>query len=150
MGKIEACPCGSHQNFTDCCQPIIEYDTANDPEALMRSRYSAYVLGYWDYLHTSWHADTRPASVSATSTDWLGLTIIKATANTVEFIAGFKEGSTIMALHEISNFQRLNGHWRYIDGKCNVSEAGRNSPCPCGRGLKTKRCCDKPTAMPRQ
>jgi len=109
----------------------------------MRSRYSAYVLGYWDYLHRSWHPDTRPSSVSPTSTDWLGLSIIKATSNSVEFIAGFKEGSKIKALHEISRFQQVEGHWRYVDGQCEVSEAGRNTPCPCGSNLKTKRCCGK-------
>ncbi len=88
----------------------------------MRSRYSAYVLGYWDYLHTSWHPDTRPSSVSPTNTVWLGLNIIKASHDTVEFIAGFKEGSKIMLLHEISRFLQVDGHWRYLDGQCDISE----------------------------
>jgi len=143
LHNTNPCPCGSHHSFASCCKPIIEQDIATTPESLMRSRYSAYVLGYWDYLHASWHANTRPSSVSPTTTNWLGLTIIKANTNTVEFIAIFKEGSTIMTLHEISRFQQVNGHWRYIDGQCKVSEAARNSPCPCGSKLKTKRCCGK-------
>ena len=109
----------------------------------MRSRYTAYVLGYWDYLHTSWHPETRPSKVSPTNTDWLGLTIVRTTADTVEFIAAFREGSKVMALHEISRFAQIAGYWRYIDGACDVSEAGCNSNCPCGSGLKTKRCCGK-------
>ncbi|PJA33312.1 MAG: hypothetical protein CO187_01870 [Zetaproteobacteria bacterium CG_4_9_14_3_um_filter_53_7] len=113
------------------------------PEALMRSRYSAYVLGYWDYLRESWHPDTRPSRVSPTATEWLGLTIVKSTADTVEFIAGFRENSKIMQLHETSHFKQVDTHWRYLNGNCDVSEAGRNSPCPCGSGLKTKRCCGK-------
>jgi len=110
----------------------------------MRSRYAAYVRGFWNYLHESWHPDTRPSKVSPTTTDWLGLTIVHATENSVEFIAGFREGSKIMALHEISRFTQMDGHWRYIDGQCDISEAGRNTPCPCGSGDKTKRCCGKP------
>jgi len=143
MTDTRQCPCGSGQYFIDCCQNIIANDAATSAEALMRSRYSAYVLGYWDYLHTSWHADTRPSSVSPTSTDWLGLTIIKADHDTVEFIAAFKDISKVMVLHETSRFQQINGHWRYVDGECDVSEAARNACCPCGSMRKTKHCCGK-------
>ena len=107
----------------------------------MRSRYSAYALGEWDYLLESWHPDTRPAELSPADTEWLGLTIVKADEKSVEFIAGFRQEAKIMALHEISHFAQLDGHWRYVDGNCEISEAGRNDPCPCGSGLKTKRCC---------
>jgi len=143
MHDSDPCPCGSRYSVADCCQPVIEHDTAGSAEDLMRSRYSAYVLGNWDYLHASWHPDTRPSSLSPTNTHWLGLHIIKASIDTVEFIASFKEGTKIMLLHEISNFQCIRDHWRYVDGKCDISEAGRNSLCPCGSGLKTKRCCGK-------
>jgi len=144
MYKNGLCPCGSGKMYTACCEPVIGGATASSAEALMRSRYSAYVLGHWHYLHTSWHPDTRPSKVSPTSTDWLGLSIIHSTEDTVEFIAGFREDGNIMALHETSHFAQKDGHWRYLDGKCNVSAAGRNSSCPCGSGLKTKRCCGKP------
>jgi SEC-C motif-containing protein len=135
------CPCGSDLLFEQCCGPIINGVQAKSAEALMRSRYSAYVLEYWQYLWESWHPDTRPSSVSETNTEWLGLCIIKSNTNTVEFIAGFKEGSKIMALHEISRFEQSDGHWCYLDGDCDVKEVGRNAPCPCGSGRKIKRCC---------
>jgi len=141
MNTADPCPCGSNSSFAHCCQPVIEGDNATSAEILMRSRYSAYVLGCWDYLHHSWHADTRPSRVSPTGTDWLGLTIIHATETSVEFIAGFREHGTIMTLHEISRFAKLGKHWRYVDGQCDISAAGRNTACPCGSGLKTKRCC---------
>ncbi|NWF38268.1 hypothetical protein F3F96_03840 [Mariprofundus sp. NF] len=143
MPDYQVCPCGSGNTFANCCEPIIAGATAPTAEALMRSRYAAYVQGCWKYLHSSWHPDTRPSKVSPTSSDWLGLTIVHATTDTVEFIAGFREGSKIMALHETSRFAQVDGHWRYLDGACDVSEAGRNSPCPCGSGLKSKRCCGK-------
>ncbi|MDQ6981499.1 MAG: YchJ family metal-binding protein [Mariprofundus sp.] len=141
MHHNRLCPCSSGNRYAACCEPIIEGAAAASAEALMRSRYSAYVLGHWNYLHTSWHPDTRPSKVSPTSTDWLGLTIIHATENTVEFIAGFRQNGNIMALHETSRFAQVDGHWHYLDGDCDVCEAGRNTPCPCGSGLKTKRCC---------
>jgi len=135
------CPCGSDQ-LLDCCRgPVIGGAQAKSAEALMRSRYSAYVLGYWLYLRESWHPDTRPSTVTPVDTDWIGLTIVKATTDTVEFIAGFRDGGKVMALHEISRFAQISGHWRYLDGICDVQEAGRNSPCPCGGIKKTKRCC---------
>jgi len=143
LPEADLCPCGSGQHFSDCCEPIIAGAVAPSAERLMRSRYSAYVRGYWEYLHTSWHPDTRPSKVSPTTTDWLGLTIVHATEDSVEFTAGFREGSKIMALHETSRFAQVDGHWCYLDGVCEVSEAGRNSPCPCGSSKKTKRCCGR-------
>ncbi|PIP01824.1 MAG: hypothetical protein COW18_14520 [Zetaproteobacteria bacterium CG12_big_fil_rev_8_21_14_0_65_54_13] len=142
----ECCPCGSGKPYASCCEPIILGAVAPDAEAVMRSRYCAYVLGHWRYLRESWHPDTRPASVSPTNTAWIGLTIVRATTDSVEFIAGFREDGKIMALHEISRFARVDSHWRYRDGKCDIREAGRNSACPCGSGLKSKRCCARPQA----
>ncbi|MDX8404894.1 MAG: YchJ family protein [Mariprofundus sp.] len=145
--NTEPCPCGSGNAFQRCCKPIIDGAFAPAAEAVMRSRYSAYVRGHWDYLRTSWHPQTRPASVSPTSTDWLGLTIISSTSDSVEFIAGFREKGKLMALHETSRFAQVDGHWRYLDGDCDISEAGRNTPCPCGSGRKTKQCCAKPARI---
>jgi SEC-C motif-containing protein len=137
------CPCGSDQLFEQCCDPIINGVPAKTAEELMRSRYSAYVLGHWQYLWESWHLDTRPSSVSPTNTEWLGLSIVKSTSSTVEFIAGFREGSKIMVLHETSRFEQVDNRWCYLDGICDITEAGRNTACPCGSGKKTKRCCGR-------
>ncbi|EAU54404.1 YchJ family protein [Mariprofundus ferrooxydans] len=139
----ELCPCGSGSLFAGCCEPIILGAAAPSAEALMRSRYSAYTLGRWDYLRESWHPDTRPSRVSPTGCQWLGLTIVRATTDSVEFIAGFRENGKIMTLHETSRFARSGNHWRYLDGVCDVHEAGRNAPCPCGSGKKVKRCCSQ-------
>jgi len=141
MSESKVCPCGSGAPFADCCQPIIAGDVAPTPEALMRSRYSAYALGEWDYLLESWHPDARPAELSPANVEWLGLTIVNTGAESVEFVAAFRQGAKIMRLHETSRFAQVDGHWRYVDGDCAIIEAGRNDPCPCGSGLKTKRCC---------
>lgn len=140
----DPCPCGSREPFIDCCKAVIDHDSATTPEALMRSRYSAFVVGAWDYLLQSWHPDTRPSRISSRNSAWLGLTIVDSNEDQVEFIAAFRDGRDICALHEISRFAQIDGHWRYLDGKCEVTVAKRNSPCPCGSGKKTKRCCGRP------
>ena len=48
---MDSCYCGSGILFNQCCQPIIEgTQRATTAEALMRSRYVAYVLKEADYL----------------------------------------------------------------------------------------------------
>ena len=75
------CPCGSGNLLDACCGHYHEGLPAPCAEALMRSRYSAYVLGLIDYLV----ATTLPAqqagldrqSISAWSAQstWLGLDV---------------------------------------------------------------------------
>lgn len=141
------CPCGSGLCLSACCAPVIENDSASSAEALMRSRYTAFVLGHWEYLLLSWHPDTRPSRISRQQTRWLGLSILEHCPDSVEFIAAFKDGRKVCTLHEISRFAKADGHWRYVDGKCEVRVAERNAPCPCGSGKKTKQCCGKPDAL---
>lgn len=90
----------------------------------MRSRYTAYVLGFEAYLLATWHATTRPEDLHIATTpptQWLGLTL-KRHENTdtdtavVEFIARHKIGGRAQRLHEISRFVRENGRWYYMDG----------------------------------
>ncbi|MET0519815.1 MAG: YchJ family metal-binding protein [Burkholderiaceae bacterium] len=98
---------------------------APDAEALMRSRYSAYVLDLLDYLRASWHAGTRPAALAANEPGlrWMGLEVKKHlrqddTHATVEFVARSKPiGGRAQRLHEISRFERVNGEWLYLDGE---------------------------------
>ena len=41
----DVCPCGSLQNYQQCCGPYLTgEDHPPTPEALMRSRYTAFVL----------------------------------------------------------------------------------------------------------
>jgi SEC-C motif-containing protein len=91
-----ACPCGS-SNYAQCCKPYHDGAAAPTAEALMRSRYSAYVLGLMDYVYATWHASTRPALaelVHDPALKWLGLEVRCFTPGTdeatVEFVARSK------------------------------------------------------------
>ena len=125
MPMSPPCPCADTRVFADCCGPIINGTrAAESAEQLMRSRYSAYVIGDADYLSQSWHSDTRPSRIRLHPADrWLGLQIKSArggpadTEGTVEFVARVKRGGKATRLHETSRFVREDGQWRYLDGK---------------------------------
>ena len=112
------CPCGGAApnqrsgarppRFALCCGRFID-DGEAAPNALelMRSRYSAYVLGANDYLRATWAPQTCPVDLDADphSPDaprWLGLQIKRfATQDDhhaeVEFIARYRsaDGLTV-------------------------------------------------------
>ena len=111
------------------------------PEELMKNRYEAFVREDWNYLaRTSINQNIEELSCS-TSIEWLKLDILEAYTNIVEFKAYFKENGTIQVLHEKSNFIKVGGIWKYLDGKLYNTKIQRNENCPCGSGKKFKRCC---------
>ena len=56
----QLCPCGSGLPFAECCGPCLDGAVwPSGAEALMRSRYSAYALGRYDWLVESTHPDFR-------------------------------------------------------------------------------------------
>ena len=120
-----ACPCGSARSYAACCELVHNGEPAITAEALMRSRYCAYVLGLERYLLATWHASTRPASLrldDEPQPKWLGLEVRRHVqtgddAATVEFIARYKTGGRAHRLHEISRFRRDGGRWYYVDGE---------------------------------
>jgi SEC-C motif-containing protein len=118
------CPCSSGASFDRCCGPCLD-GTAPAPtaEALMRSRYSAYVQLREDYLLATWHASTRPAELGQASeapTKWLGLDVRRheqqdADHAIVEFVARYKINGRAHRLQEVSRFVREDGRWFYVD-----------------------------------
>lgn len=119
---MDACPCGSGHAYPQCCGRWHAGAAAPDAEALMRSRYSAYVLGLHDYLLASWHESTRPQGLEMEpATRWLGLEVKQhvvtgVDAAEVEFVARYRiGGGSAVRLHEHSRFVREQGRWFYLD-----------------------------------
>ncbi|MFZ1828659.1 MAG: YchJ family protein [Candidatus Competibacteraceae bacterium] len=127
MRTDSACPCGSGKPYAACCEPYLDHDPRPvTAEALMRSRYSGYVLARKDYLLRTWHESTRPETLDlndAGAVHWLGLKVVRTEAGgpddargVVEFVARFKVGGKAHRLHETSRFVREGGQWFYLDG----------------------------------
>ena len=115
------CPCASGRPYAACCGLWHGGTPAPDAEALMRSRYSAFVLGLDDYLLATWHPSKRPPTLEfEPGLRWLGLEVKRAATDgdnaTVEFVARSKLGGRASRLHEISRFVREDGRWYYVDG----------------------------------
>lgn len=134
-----ACPCRARDTtpvrYADCCgrwhDGLLRGEHAPTPEALMRSRYSAYALAQGtrrgstlpsllDYLMKTWHPSTAPGDLELGPIQWTGLDVLHREASddaaVVEFVAHHKVNGRAGQLHEVSRFVREDGAWRYVDG----------------------------------
>ncbi|MFJ4004819.1 YchJ family protein [Streptomyces sp. NPDC090023] len=117
-----SCPCGLSSSYADCCGRFHSGGVAApSAEALMRARYSAFVVGDVEYLVRTWHPRTRPEGLDLDpGMRWTGLEILETgggsafhSTGTVTFRASYQGGS----LHERSRFERVDGAWVYVDGE---------------------------------
>ncbi|MEO8020446.1 YchJ family metal-binding protein [Polaromonas sp.] len=129
---MAACPCGRADArgrplaYAACCGRFVDHfaqTPAPDAEALMRSRYSAFVFERADYLRATWHTSRRPSDITFDpGVKWLGLEVLQhqvpdTTHAEVEFVARQKgPGSPAVRLHERSRFVLEAGRWYYVDG----------------------------------
>jgi SEC-C motif-containing protein len=161
--EMKDCPCGSGRLFAECCEPYISgAKLPPTAEALMRSRYSAYVTHAIDYIINTCHAEKGKADIDYKSTKdwseqsaWLGLKILSTikggvddSEGTVEFEALYERNGLRDTHRETAKFRKDTGRWLYDDGTVATvtvvragPKIGRNDPCPCGSGKKYKHCC---------
>lgn len=160
---MDLCPCGSQKRYAECCEPFIRgTQSAETAEALMRSRYTAYVKNEIDYIFNTTHADQRDkfdrqnSEAWSQKTDWHSLEIRRTEAGGtqdqtgwVEFIARYRTKGKLAQHHEMAEFRKADDQWFFYDGHAPKYEQvirkgakiGRNDPCPCGSGKKYKKCC---------
>ncbi len=119
------CPCrkkSESPTYAECCEPYhAGLRPAPTPEALMRSRYCAFVLENASYILATWHPSTRPARMEFDpGQEWQLLRVLAANEAgdraTVEFTARSLVDGRPHVLHEISNFVRDGDRWLYVDG----------------------------------
>jgi SEC-C motif-containing protein len=130
--KISApCPCESGKRYDSCCGCLIEGEqVAATAEALMRSRYTAFVEKNWDYLVMTHHPDTRSPQLKRAleelddNPQWSGLKIVSTVGGgesdktgKVNFEASYFVRGKGEVLKEHSRFKRYKGFWMYVDGK---------------------------------
>lgn len=130
------CPCGTGETYGACCHRYhAEYEatgqlTAPAPEALMRSRFTAFAVADAPYLLATWHPSTRPASLDLDQTlRWYRLDILGTsgsvfeTTGTVHFAAYYRstpgtapDARVKGVQEENSRFVKEAGSWFYLDG----------------------------------
>lgn len=117
------CPCLSGLPYVECCEPLHRGEaTAPTAEQLMRSRFSAFAVGDADYLLSTWHSSTRPATLELEpEMRWYRLDIIDRSAGgpldshgDVEFEAFWRSPEGRGSQRERSAFVRENGRWFYV------------------------------------
>lgn len=126
LSDSDRCPCLSGETYGNCCGPLHHGDlSAPTAERLMRSRYSAYVVGDEAYLLSSWHPRTRPEAVEPDpDVRWYRLDIVSTRRGgpldedgIVEFRAFFRSPEGRGEQHEVSRFIREGRNWRYLDAQ---------------------------------
>ena len=117
------CPCLSGLPYAECCEPLHRGEiAAPTAEQLMRSRFSAFAVGDADYLLTTWHPSTRPATLELDSElRWYRLDILDRAAGgpldahgEVEFEAFWRSPEAHGSQRERSRFIRERGQWFYV------------------------------------
>ena len=159
MNKVcyGVCPCDSQKNYSSCCEPFITGEqNPETPEALMRSRYSAYTMANIDYIKETMRGNALAgfqeleAKRWAKRVHWITLKVLRSVIESpvigyVEFEANFVDGSRLKSIHEKSEFIFEKGRWYYTDGKHlptahTHQTISRNTACPCGSHRKFKNC----------
>jgi SEC-C motif domain protein len=129
----DVCPCGRCDGkgrplaYSACCGRYLDGGLpAPDAEALMRSRFTAFVRERADYLLATWHPAQRPAALDfEPGARWLGLQVRSHQVTgpdsaEVEFVARHRVAGLAVRLHERSRFVRepVQGvaRWLYLDG----------------------------------
>jgi SEC-C motif domain protein len=136
VGRNDPCPCGSGLKFKKCCEPAIRGAVyPQTPEAVMRSRYSAFVTGSTAHLWRSTHPENemvqgvepeqfhRETLAYCQQVEFTGLTVHEARpadaqgVARVRFTATYRMGDATGALRELSDFVQVDGRWLYRRGE---------------------------------
>ncbi|MGH7280862.1 MAG: YchJ family protein [Polyangiaceae bacterium] len=131
--RSDKCPCHSGARYRDCCAPLHEGKTmATTPEALMRSRFSAFALGLGAYLvdtlaanHEDRSHDPKALAMALSRAKdaqrFMGLDILETSEDgdrgTVKFRARIFERGVDKSFTEKSAFAREHGAWKYVGGE---------------------------------
>ena len=127
--RMRHCPCGSAKFFERCCGLYISgQDKPKTPEALMRSRYTAYAQANIEYILQTMSGkalksfNKKEAMKWAKSADWLSLNIMHIKFKNdfvgyVEFIVRYRLNGIEHIIHERSRFECIVGSWYYVGGR---------------------------------
>jgi SEC-C motif-containing protein len=132
---------------------------AANAEELMRSRFTAHVVGDYHHLHRTYMGTARRPYAEVNEgphAAWTRLVVHRHEPGPrpdtafVDFSAFYEEAGVEHALQEKAEFAKMDGAWIYTravrTGPPPIKaqpKVGRNDPCPCGSGKKFKHCCGR-------
>jgi len=152
MTAILSCPCTSNMAYQECCGRYHNGALAASAHSLMRARYSAYAQHNIEFIKSTSlpsqqaQLDMRSIAEWSQNSQWLGLNVIAERVAqdqrhaTVEFIAHWQDAEGRHQHQETSLFIKPAERWYFYDPNVPL-RAERNASCPCGSGLKFKKCC---------
>ena len=125
----DVCPCGTGLSFEACCKPFLAgVSHPKEAEALMRSRYTAYVMQNIPYLKdTLWPKyqdgfDDVATARWAAENHWTGLKVLLTQKGgntdregTVLFEAKYLANGKLHTHRERSRFRKKAGRWYYVE-----------------------------------
>lgn len=130
MKDENLCPCGSAKSYEMCCERYHKKPLAPTAEALMRSRYSAFVFGLVDYLCETTHPSRRTKHLkeeiafTCKHLAWTQLEVVSTwqgkegdNVGKVSFRASFVQNGQKGVHVEHSRFKRFGKAWMYVDGE---------------------------------
>jgi SEC-C motif domain protein len=147
------CPCGSGNLLERLLRALITPGhPAPSAETLMRSRYSAYVLGLVDYLVSHYAAGaasrSRPPVHRAAGARKAPGSGLEVESNEVfggqpehafvTFTARWHDVNGEHSHRESRHSYRSAGRWYFIDPTVPL-KVGRNDPCPCASGFRSSK-----------
>lgn len=141
VGRNDNCPCGSGNKFKKCCGPYLDgLSWPPTPEALMRSRFTAYVVGAVRHLYRTVDSENeeiagvpyeefaRDTAAYCRQITFSDLTIHEVWPESEEGIAKvlftvtYTSGPQSDSLTELAEFVRRDGNWIYLRGETRNEE----------------------------
>ena len=122
------CPCGSKNKYKKCCQPYHKGAKSKTALLLMKSRYSAYVVGDSRYIIKTTHPNNPDfthnikawrESIESFSqaTEFLGLEILEFVDGEEEAFVTFRASLSSGDMLEKSRFLKEGDEWLYERGE---------------------------------
>ncbi len=119
FGVNEKCPCGSGKKYKKCCQLFHKGCVAKDALTLMKSRYSAFVVGDINYIikTSTFQKDYDDLKAFSDGCEFKKLEILEFDEKTVTFRASIFCNGVDSSFTEKSFFVQKDGRWFYDSGE---------------------------------
>lgn len=163
------CKCQSGATYEECCARYLESENYPDnPVDLARARFTAMSTGRYDFLEESLHPEFREEfSVERVRENMKDIELMRLDVSEPRTIPSkildhdvfeelllniyYSKDGIPGSYSELSYFTRHEGRLYYVDSAVRrqkgyqrtAPKVGRNDPCPCGSGLKYKKCCSR-------